>query len=89
MSRMTTGSPSIARKMPSKSPCWRTSSFAIAASNVLTASASSTLSLAPAAALALARVATIATRIAPRTISSRSPSRNMCSVRHRPMPWAP
>ena len=38
---------------------------------------------------ALARVATLATRIAPRTISSRSPSRNMCSVRHRPMPWAP
>ena len=31
----------------------------------------------------------LATRIAPRTISSRSPSRNMCSVRHRPMPCAP
>ena len=38
---------------------------------------------------ALARVAALATRIAPRTISSRSPSRNMCSVRHRPMPCAP
>ena len=36
--RMTTGRPSIARKMPSKSPCWRTSSLAIAASNVATAS---------------------------------------------------
>ena len=34
MSRMTTGRPSIARKMPSKSPCWRTSSLAIAASKV-------------------------------------------------------
>ena len=38
---------------------------------------------------AFARVARWATRIAPRTISSRSPSRNMCSVRQRPMPWAP
>ena len=89
ISRMTTGRPSMARKMPSKSPCWRTSSLPIAASKTATECASSSLSVAPAAALALARVAAFATRIAPRTISSRSPSRNMCSVRHRPMPCAP
>ena len=109
--RMTTGRPSIARKMPSKSPCWRPWSFPIAASNVsiascssgvrlaTTATFSSTVSDSPAACrasaaarasrFAFARVARWATRIAPRTISSRSPSRNMCSVRQRPIPWAP
>ena len=35
--RMTTGRPLIAARMPSKSPCWSTSSLAIAASNVATA----------------------------------------------------
>ena len=59
ISRMTTGSPSIALKMPSKSPCWRTSSLAIAASKVATASCSSAVSVSPAARLALARVAMV------------------------------
>ncbi len=45
--------------------------------------------LSPASALARARMAAPETRMAPRTISSRSPSRNMCSVRQRPMPSAP
>ena len=53
MSRMTTGSPSIALKMPSKSPCWRTSSLAIAASKVATASCSSAVSVVAGGALRL------------------------------------
>src|SRR3990172_7681253 len=53
MRRTTTGSPLIAVKMPSKSPRWRISSLAIAASNVATVSASSASSEPPAGALAL------------------------------------
>ena len=69
MSRMTTGRPSMARKMPSKSPCWSASSWAIAVSKRATTSDSSADRVSPAAARALARVAWWAMRIAPRTIS--------------------
>ena len=72
MSRMTTGSPSIAAKMPSKSPCW--SDLELGHRGVERGDG---LGLVGRRAsrrrrrLALARVAAFATRIAPRTISSR------------------
>ena len=89
MRRMTTGRPSMALKMPSKSPCWRRLELGhggVEGGDGLGLVSGEVLAR---AALALARVATLATRMAPRTISRRSPSRNMCSVRQRPMPSAP
>ena len=66
MSRIVTGSPSIASKIRVKSSRWSGSSSARAAS-------------CPASSSATIRFST----------SWRRSPRNMCSVRHRPMPWAP
>ncbi len=89
MRRITTGRPSIARKRPAKSSVWRCWSSASAASKVATISVSSAESAWPAAARRLASVAWVAARIMRRTVGSRSSSKNMCSVRHRPIPCAP
>ena len=66
-SRMVTGSPAIASKMPSKSACWNGSSR-------------------PAPRAARPRRRPGSSRC---TTGSRSSPKNMCSVRHRPMPSAP
>ncbi len=65
--RMVTGSPSMARKMPSKSSCCM--------GRILVR--------------ALRRAASLSARIISRIFMMRSSPKNMCSVRHSPMPWAP
>ena len=91
ISRMMTGRPSIASKMPSKSPCCRTSSLPSAPCRTWRR---------PPARRRSRRLARgglwpwLASPGGPRgwrhgTIGRRSSSRNMCSVRQRPMPSAP
>ena len=87
--RIVTGRPSIARKRPAKSSVCSRCSSARAASKVATSSAASGESSWPASRRRLASVARVAARIMRRTVGSRSSSKNMCSVRHRPIPCAP